>query len=135
MQDNGIPAGDQQAKVVVEVLETEARWVQAHHDLDVAAIEDILDDAYRRIEQDGAVIGKSEVVASYRSGERHWDVAEGSDYAVQVFDDVAVVAGIWRGVGVNQGQAFDYRARFLAVYIKRPDGWKLFRDESFTMDD
>jgi ketosteroid isomerase-like protein len=61
-------------------------------------------------------------------------VAEGSNYTVQVFEETAVVAGIWRGVGVNYGQAFDYRARFLAVYIKRPDGWKLFRDETFALD-
>jgi ketosteroid isomerase-like protein len=134
MQDNGSPASDQQAKLISEVLETERRWVQAHRDLDVAAIAKILDETYARIEKDGSISRKSDVVASYSSGERHWDVAEGSDYAVQVFEDTAVVVGIWRGVGVNHGQAFDYRARFIAVYVRRPDGWKLYRDEAFELD-
>jgi hypothetical protein len=122
MQDHELPAMDEVAIHITEVLETERRWVQAHRELNIADIEDILDEAYKRIEEDGSVTGKSDVVASYRSGERHWDVAEGSDYAVQVFENTAVVAGIRRGVGVNQGQAFDYRARSITVYVRCMDG-------------
>jgi ketosteroid isomerase-like protein len=126
--------GTAEVMAINEVMETERRWVQAHRDLDVAVIAEILDEAYARIEKDGTISRKSDVVASYGSGERHWDVAEGSDYSVQVFDDTAVVVGIWRGVGVNHGQAFDYRARFLAVYLRRADGWKLYRDEVFELE-
>jgi ketosteroid isomerase-like protein len=111
------------------VIETERRWVEAHRDLNVADIEEILDEAYKRIQANDTEIGKTGVVASYRSGKRHWSVAEGSDYAVRVIDDVALVTGTWRGASINHGEVFDYRARFLAVYIKRADGWKLFRDE------
>lgn len=120
---------DQQADLIAEIMATEQRWVQAHRDLNVADIEDILDEEYKRIQADDTVIGKSGVVASYRSGERHWTIAEGSDYAVRVIDDVALVTGTWRGVGINHGEVFDYRARFLTVYLRREEGWKLFRDE------
>ena len=129
-----MPGRDQPPKSINELMETERRWVQAHRDLDLAVIGEILDEEYARIEKDGSTSRKSDVVASYSSGQRHWDVAEGSDYTVQVFDDTAVVVGIWRGVGVNHNQAFDYRARFVAIYIRRADGWKLFRDETFTLD-
>ena len=118
----------QQTELVADVMATEQRWVRAHRDLNVADIEDILDDEYKHI-KNGQVIGKNEVVASYRSGKRRWAVADASDYAVQVIDDVALVVGIWRGVGLNYGEVFDYRARFLALYIHREGGWKLFRDE------
>ncbi len=113
-----------------QVMRTERRWVQAHRDLDAEEIASILDESYKRIQGDG-VVGKQEVVASYRSGQRRWDVAEGSDYSVQVFAGFAVVVGTWRGVGVNHGERFDYRARFLSVYVKRQEGWKLYRDEVF----
>lgn len=119
----------QQTDLIAEVMETEQRWVQAHRDLNVADIEDILDKEYKRIQADDTVIAKTGVVASYRSGKRRWSVAEGSDYAVRVVDDVALVTGTWRGAGINHGEVFDYRARFLTVYIRREDGWKLFRDE------
>ena len=123
-----------EAKAINEVMETEHRWVRAHRGLDVAVIAEILDEGYARIEKDGSISRKSDVVGSYSSGERHWDVAEGSDYTVQVFDNMAVVVGIWRGIGVNHGQAFDYRARFIAIYVRRAEGWKLYREEVFELD-
>ena len=124
----------QQTDLIAEVMETEQRWVQAHRDLNVAAIEDILDEEYKRIQADNTVIGKTGVVASYRSGKRHWDVAEGSDYAVRVINDIALVTGTWRGAGINHGEVFDYRARFLALYIRREESWKLYRDEVLEPD-
>lgn len=115
-----------------QIMMIERRWVQAHRDLKPAEIEFILDEDYGRIEGN-KVVGKGEVVASYKSGQRHWDVAEGSDYSVQIFDNFAVVVGVWRGVGVNHGERFDYRARFVSVYVKRQAGWKLYRDEVFEL--
>lgn len=115
-----------------QVIRTEQRWVHAHRDLNVADIEDILDEDFRRIEED-RVVGKQEVVASYKSGQRQWELAEGTGYSVQVFGSFAVVVGTWRGRGVNHGERFDYHARFLAVYVKRSAGWKLYRDETFEL--
>ena len=78
MQNHESPAGDEQTKRIAEVMETEHRWVQAHRDLDVAVIAEILDDDYVRIEKDGSTSRKRDVVASYNSGKRHWDVAKGA---------------------------------------------------------
>lgn len=114
-------------------METERRWVQAHRSMDAAEIEDILDESYKRIQSDGSVVSKAETVASYQSGKRHWETAEVSDYSVQVFKGFAVVVGTWYGVGVNDTESFDYRAHFLAVYIKRKQGWKLYREETFDL--
>jgi ketosteroid isomerase-like protein len=119
-----------QARAMAEVMAVEARWVQAHRDLDAATIAEILDDDYKRIHENGSVIGKDDVVAYFQNGWRHWDVAEGSDYSVQVFDNVALVYATWHGVGTNGGEPFDYSAPFLAVYVRRADGWKLCRDET-----
>lgn len=85
-----------------DLMGTERRWVQAHRDLNLAEIEDILDAGYKRIVGD-RVINKEDLLASYRSGKRHWDLAEGSDYSIQVHGSFAIVVGTWRGIGVNHG--------------------------------
>lgn len=113
-----------------DILKTEKRWVEAHLTLNTQDIEDILDNDYKRIEND-KIVTKAEVLASYKSGHRHWDVAEGRDYTVNIHGNFATVVGTWRGVGVNHDEHFDYSTRFLAVYIKSATGWKVFRDESF----
>lgn len=112
------------------LLQTERRWTNAHLTLNLAEIQDILDDDYKRIDGDH-VLNKAHVIASYASGQRHWDVAEGRNYSIHIYENFATVVGTWRGVGVNHGNAFDYEAQFLAVYIKRAGSWKLYRDEIF----
>jgi len=116
-----------------DILNTEKRWVEAHLTLNTQDIEDVLDTDYKRIEND-KIVTKADVLASYKSGQRHWDIAEGSDYTVNIHGDFATVVGTWRGVGINHGEHFDYSAKFLAVYVKRATGWKLYRDENFQLD-
>lgn len=55
---------------VEEVLEAERLWVQAHRDLDIDSLEEMLDEDYVQIRPDGSVIGKHEALESYRSGNR-----------------------------------------------------------------
>ncbi len=118
------------SSVIQEVLETELSWVQAHRDLDIDVIDQILHEDYTQIQSDGSVIRKAETVASYASGKRHWDVAESDKYDVQIFDDIALLVGRWIGRGENAGQQFDYSARFMSIYVKMSEGWKLIADQS-----
>jgi len=122
------------SKLIEEVIATERRWVKAHLELDLDTIASILSDGYRQIRADGSVIGKEELLASYRSGERKWDVAESDDYEVRIYGETAVLIGCWRGVGENAGERFDYGARFLAVYVLEVGGWKLAADVSVPFE-
>jgi ketosteroid isomerase-like protein len=118
---------------VREVIETERRWVQAHRDLDLATIDGILAEDYVQIRPDGSLIGKVDLLESYGSGNRHWDVAESDQYQVNVLGDAAVLVGRWTGRGVNAGEAFDYTARFMAVYARRNGKWLLVADQSMPL--
>ncbi len=115
---------------VEEVIAAERRWVQAHRDLDLEALEDMLDDDYVQIRADGSVIGKQEALESYRSGKRRWDHAESDQYRVTVIGNAAVLVGRWIGRGENEGKPFDYMARFMAIYTKRDGIWRLVADQS-----
>ncbi len=115
---------------VAAVLATELRWVQAHLEMDLDAIEDILSDDYRQLQPDGSTIGKRELLASYGSGERYWEIAESSGHDIQIMGDVAVMLARWRGKGINAGQPFDYRAPFVCIYVREAGAWKLYLDAS-----
>ncbi len=110
---------------VREVIAAERAWVQAHRDLDLQALEQLMAEEYLHIRADGSVIGKQTDLASYRRGDRHWDYAESDEYRVEVFGNTAVLVGRWRARGVNAGEPFDYAARFLSVYVKRAGRWQM----------
>ncbi len=115
---------------VEEVIAAERRWVQAHRDLDLEALEDMLDEDYVQIRADGSVIGKQEALESYRSAKRRWDHAESDQYRVTVIGNSAILVGRWIGRGENDGTPFDYAARFMAFYVNRDGRWLLVADQS-----
>ncbi len=118
------------AEIIDEVASVERRWVQAHRDLDLDAMQEILAEDYLQIRADGSVIRKAEALESYRSGKRRWDFAESDEYQITVHGEVAILVGRWRGRGENDGEAFDYAARFMAIYVRRAGAWKLLADQS-----
>lgn len=125
---------EDEARLVADLLETERKWAAAHLDLDLEVLEDILADQYRQIQSDGTVIGKEELLASYRSDHRRWEIAKGDHYEVRLLGDTALLIGRWRGVGENNGENFDYSARFLAVYQLEYGKWKLISDVSVPLE-
>ncbi len=123
MSDNNLSPEDQ-------IIQMERTWVQAHRDLDLAAIEAILDDDYAQLKTDGTIISKRDLLESYASGTRYWEIAESEPLHIQVLAEVAVFYGRWRSKGVNNGVPFDYSTSFIAVYRQYGNEWKLVADAS-----
>lgn len=118
---------------VAAVIAAERAWVEAHRRMDVEAIAQLMADDYSSVREDGAVWGRAETLAAYVPGERHWDEAESDRYHVRVNGDTAVLVARWRARGVNGGVAFEYAARFTAVYVRRGGRWLLQHDHSTEM--
>jgi ketosteroid isomerase-like protein len=116
------------------LIAVEQAWVEAHCNLDLEMLESILSDQYRQIQADGQVIGKDELLASYGSGLRKWGIAESDQHEIRILGGTALLIGRWRGKGENQGEEFDYTARFLAVYQLEDGEWKLVSDVSVAID-
>jgi ketosteroid isomerase-like protein len=119
-----------QEYTVQEILHAEHAWARALFQLDLIAIEHLMADEYGIIQPGGAVVDKAETLASLRSQQRHWDVAYSTDHDIRVYGDTAVVIGRWVARGVNHGQAFDYSARYLCVWVKRAGRWQIVADQS-----
>jgi ketosteroid isomerase-like protein len=124
------PTYDQEDPAIQEILEAEQAWVQALRDMDLAALEALMAEDYTQILHDGSVIGKQEALASFQSQQRHWDYADSSGHMVRAYGDCAVLVGLWSARGENHGVAFDYQARFMAVYVRRSGNWQLVADQS-----
>jgi len=115
-----------------QVIKRDLDWAQAHRNLDLDLIDDILAEDYQQVRSDGTIIGKQELIDSYRSGDRFWEIAESTDHHVQLVDDLAIVFGRWRSKGVNKGNSFDYQARFLSIYRRDQAGWRMVLDRSVS---
>jgi ketosteroid isomerase-like protein len=138
---------DEEADVLAtaraEILAVERQWTTAHLQGDFATIAQLMADDYIRIQPDGSVSGKAAVLAAYQPDRRHWDHAEGDEYDIRIYGDLssaapaaataaatAVVVGRWTARGVNNGQPFDYAARFLSVYVRRDGRWQMVAEQS-----
>ncbi len=122
-------------KSIQEIIAVERQWVEAHRQLDLDTLAEIMADDYTQIRSDGSVINKSQALASYASPNRNWEFADSDQYQVKVYGNTAILIGRWVGRGQNAQEKFDYSARFLAVYVKTAAGWKLSADQSTPFEE
>lgn len=113
-----------------EVLAVEYAWTEAHLRGDVETLEAIMAFDYLKIQSDGSLSDKKTTLASYQPDRRAWDVARGDEYDVRIYGDTAVVIGRWTARGNNDGQPFDYAARFLSIYVRRDGSWQMVAEQS-----
>jgi ketosteroid isomerase-like protein len=113
-----------------EILAVERAWTEAHLQGDVATIARLMGHDYVKIQPDGSVISRDEALPGYVPEERVWEIAKGDEYNVRIYGDTALVIGRWTARGVNRGVRFDYRARFLSVYMRRDGRWQMVAEQS-----
>lgn len=105
-----------------EVIAAEEHLAAAHLTMDLGAFERLFHPDYVILQPGGRVETKADVLASYASGTRHWQIAQVDQMDVRLYGDTAVVIGRWRGKGVNGEEHFDYRARFSSVWLRNSTG-------------
>jgi len=116
-----------------EVLSAENTWTQAHLTTDVETLDKLMHPEYSIIKPDGTVWGKKQALESYIPGRRDWQIAESTDHVVNIYRDVAVVIGLWRAKGVNNGVSFDYNARYTSVWVKENRLLRIVLDQSVEL--
>ena len=87
-------------------------------------------EAFEQVTDEGKVVRKAEVIASFESSARHWDEAQSDELQVRVYGEAAVVTGRWQARGVNAGQVFDYAARYVSMWVWRDSRWQMVSDQS-----
>jgi ketosteroid isomerase-like protein len=115
---------------VGQVLLAEREWLLAHLRLDIPALDRLMDPDYLQIDARGKTVNKGQILASFRSGERHWREAHSDEHLVRVYAETAVVVGRWQARGENAGRSFDYQARYVSVWVRRDGTWRMVSDQS-----
>jgi Domain of unknown function (DUF4440) len=85
---------------------------------------------YTIITPEGQVFCKEDALKSYRDKDRHWEYAESSDYIIRIYGITAIVIGIWRARGVNNGIPFDYNTRYTSMWVKEENELRIVSDQS-----
>ena len=115
---------------VEEVLVAEEAWAQAHLYTDKEAIDRLMHPDYTIIKPDGSIWDKETALASYVPGKRDWDEAGSSEHIIRIYGDTAIVIGLWSAKGVNNGEPFDYQARYTSLWVKDKEGLRIVSDQS-----
>jgi hypothetical protein len=81
---------------------------------DVTSIDRILADEYTQVSDNGRVVMKTEFIASFEPGTRHWDEAHVDEIHVTVYREAAALTGRWQARRIKPNEPFDYIARNLS---------------------
>ena len=108
---------------VEQVRIAEEQLAAAHERMDVDLIDDLLHPDYVIIQPGGIVESKSQVLDSYRSGTRYWEFAQSDQMDIRLYGEMAIVIGHWQAKGHNGDMDFDYKARFLSVWVRQAGRW------------
>ncbi|MDQ3693343.1 MAG: nuclear transport factor 2 family protein [Chloroflexota bacterium] len=106
------------------VADAERELAAAHLTLDLAVLDRLFHHDYVIVQSDGGTETKAEILASFQTGERRWDLAEVDQLDIRDYGAAAVVIGRWRATGHNRQTPFDYAARFLSLWVKDDSRWQ-----------
>ena len=106
------------------IIAAEEALAAAHLTLDRATLDRLLHPDYVIVQPGGTIEDKAQTLASFATGDRHWEIAECDDMRVRIHGDTAIVTGRWRGQGRNGAVQFDYQARFLSTWVWEAGAWR-----------
>jgi len=120
-QENAVPAAD-----IVAALTAQAdRWDRAIVAKDRAAIEGNMAEDFRQIDRAGNVETKASFVEGLMAPELEIDPYTVEDFDVRLYGDVALLSGRTRLTGRYQGEPFASHYRYIDIYVRRDDAWKI----------
>ena len=125
------PAERQTTATARALIALENGWANGVVRRDTALFRRMLDPRFIYTE-DASVMGKDEVIASIRDGDRVTD-ASNEDMLVHDFGSTAIVTGILRMKGTGVSGAFDRRYRFTDVWLRRNGTWKIIAAQDYLM--
>ncbi len=124
-QEKKIPNGIEQA-----VLKLEQQWEDALLKSDVAALEKLYDDSLAYIHSNGSVDNKTIYIGNIKSGVTRYESMKRDDIRVNVYGNTALVTCHWRVQVLARGNKLDTNARYIHVYVKQKNGWKMVAHQS-----
>jgi ketosteroid isomerase-like protein len=106
-----------------KIIALENLWnqMQLHHD--AGAMEKILDADFVLTDYDGAVLSKSQFLASIRDASDQLTVEVSEDMKLHRHGDTVIVTGATHEKGANKGKHYEHRGRFTDTWIRKNGEW------------
>lgn len=112
------------------LLKLEQQWEDALIKSDVPALEKLYDDGLIYTHSNGSVDNKSVYIGNIKSGATKYQSMKRNDIKVNVYGNSALVSCHWEVHVLARGNQIDTIARYLHVYVKQKDGWKMVAHQS-----
>jgi ketosteroid isomerase-like protein len=112
------------------VLALEKAWNHALEVKDSKALDMLLATTFVDIDIDGSIESKSEFLAGIVAPSYQPSQAVTEQASVQVYGNAAVVVGIFRIKGTENGKPYVHRERFSDTWIKQNQTWQCVASQS-----
>lgn len=118
-----------------EIIALEKRRTEAMTKQDAKALEEILADDLSYTHSSGRVETKAEFISNVTTGGTRYRAMEQDDVKVRQYGDTAVVTGFAKvHVESSLGDS-KFPIRFIDVYVKRDDVWRMVAWQSTRLPD
>lgn len=112
-------SGNDESKIIA--LENLWNQMQLHHD--AGAMDKILDPDFVLTDYDGAVLSKSQFLASIRDVSDQLTVEVSEGMKLYRHGDTVIVTGATHEKGTNKGKPYEHRGRFTDTWIRKNGEW------------
>jgi ketosteroid isomerase-like protein len=122
-------AGDLDAEQT-RILALENAWNLAEEHKDVKALDSLLDATLVYIDYDGSMMDKAQFMASVQAPSLHPEQITNETMTARVYGASAVVTGIYREKGTQNGKAYSRRGRFTDTWVYQDGTWTCVASQS-----
>ena len=110
---------------IAQLTYLSSAWDQAIVRKDAAAIAANMADDFRHIGGDGEVETKAPFVADLISPDLRIDPYTVEEFEIRLYGDTALLSGRTRMTGMSEGKPFATHYRYIDIYVRRGDTWKI----------
>ena len=112
------------------LIALESAWNHAEQSKDAAALKQLIGDSFSYVDYDGTLMNKKEFLASILSDNVQGEQINNDGMTVHIYGSAAVVNGIYRDRGVENGKPFSRRGRFTDTWFYQNGTWQCVASQS-----
>jgi ketosteroid isomerase-like protein len=118
-----------------KILALENAWNQAEKNKDAKALDGLLASNLVYIDYDGTFMDKAKFMASVKAPSLHPEQIVNESMTAYMYNDSAVVTGVYREKGVHSGKPYSRRGRFTDTWVKQGGTWVCAASQSTLISD
>ncbi len=106
-----------------KIIAFENAWNQTEERKDARALDALMDNSLVHTDYDGTLKTKADFLAGVKAAAHRPELQVTESMNAQVYGKAAVVTGVYRVKGVDQGQPYQRRGRFTDTWIHQNGTW------------